>query len=171
MDRAAALQKLVAEFRLTHEALAEQLGMDRSSITNLLRLSELDSATADLVRKGHLTQGHAKALLGVSSQKTRTTLAESAVRGDWSVRSLEREVQRLSEADIDVPRGTPASRRRSNIDALERKLSQAIGTEVKIQTGKKPNTGKLLISFYSLEQFEGIVSRMGVKASQVNNED
>jgi hypothetical protein len=84
---------------------------------------------------------------------------------------LEREVQRLSEADIDVPRGTPASRRRSNIDALERKLSQAIGTEVKIQTGKKPNTGKLLISFYSLEQFEGIVSRMGVKASQVNNED
>ena len=171
MDRAAALQKLVAEFRLTHEALAEQLGMDRSSITNLLRLSELDSATADLVRKGHLTQGHAKALLGVSSQKTRATLAESAVRGDWSVRSLEREVQRLSEADIDVPRGTPASRRRSNIDALERKLSQAIGTEVKIQTGKKPNTGKLLISFYSLEQFEGIVSRMGVKASQVNNED
>jgi ParB family chromosome partitioning protein len=145
--------------------------MDRSSITNLLRLSELDSATADLVRKGHLTQGHAKALLGVSNQKTRTTLAESAVRGDWSVRSLEREVQRLSEADIDVPRGTPASRRRSNIDALERKLSQAIGTEVKIQTGKKPNTGKLLISFYSLEQFEGIVSRMGVKASQVNNED
>ena len=171
MDRAAALQKLVSEFRLTHEALAEQLGMDRSSITNLLRLSELDSATADLVRKGHLTQGHAKALLGVSSQKTRATLAESAVRGDWSVRSLEREVQRLAESEVDVPRGTPASRRRSNIDALERKLSQAIGTEVKIQTGKKPNTGKLLISFYSLEQFEGIVSRMGVRASQVNNED
>lgn len=171
MDRASALQKLVAEFRLTHDALAEQLGMDRSSITNLLRLSELDSATADLVRKGHLTQGHAKALLGVSNQKTRATLAESAVRGDWSVRSLEREVQRLAESQVDVPRGTPASRRRSNIDALERKLSQAIGTEVKIQTGKKPNTGKLMISFYSLEQFEGIVSRMGVKATQVNSEE
>ena len=171
MDRAAALQKLVSEFRLTHEALAEQLGMDRSSITNLLRLSELDSATADLVRKGHLTQGHAKALLGVSSQKTRATLAESAVRGDWSVRSLEREVQRLAESEVDVPRGTHASRRRSNIDALERKLSQAIGTEVKIQTGKKPNTGKLLISFYSLEQFEGIVSRMGVRAAQVNDDE
>lgn len=171
MDRASALQRLVAEFRLTHEALAEQLGMDRSSITNLLRLSELDSTTADLVRKGHLTQGHAKALLGVSNQKTRATLAESAIRGDWSVRSLEREVQRLAEAEVDVPRGTPASRRRSNIDALERKLSQAIGTEVKIQTGKKPNTGKLSIAFYSLEQFEGIVSRMGVKAAQMHNEE
>ena len=171
MDRAAAIQKLVSEFRMTHDALAEQLGLERSTVTNLLRLSELDPATADLVRKGHLSQGHATVLLGVSNQKTRAPVAESAVRGDWSVRALEREVQRLAEGDVGVPRGTVASRRRSNIEALERKLSQAIGSEVKIQTGKKPNSGKLQIAFYSLEQFEGIVSRMGVKPSSLSGDE
>ena len=169
MDRASSLKQLASEFKLTHEALAEQVGLDRSSVTNLLRLAELDDTTAGLVRKGLLSQGHAKALLSVGNLKTRSTLAESSVRGEWSVRALEREVQRLSEvATTDVPRGTPATRRRSNIDALERKLSQALGTDVTIQTGRKANTGKLQIAFYSLEQFEGIITSLGLKSAQVS---
>lgn len=169
MDRALSLKELATEFKLTHEALAEQVGLDRSSVTNLLRLAEIDETTAGLVRKGLISQGHAKALLAVANLKTRTTLAESTVRGEWSVRALEREVQRVSEVPkADVPRGTSASRRRSNIDALERKLSQALGTDVSIQTGRKPNTGKLQISFYSLEQFEGIVSALGLKSNQLS---
>ncbi len=172
MDRALSLKQLASEFRLTHEALSEQVGLDRSSVTNLLRMAELDESTAGMVRRGLLSQGHAKALLGVSSLKTRATLAESAVRGEWSVRALEREVQRVAEAPvIDVPRGTPSTRRRTHIDALERKLSQALGTDVKIQTGRKPNTGKLQIAFYSVEQFEGILSSLGIKPSQIRLED
>jgi len=171
MDRAASLKQLASEFKLTHEALAEQVGLDRSSVSNLLRLADLDPTTAALVRKGLLSQGHAKALLAVSDLKTRSTLAESSVRGDWSVRALEREVQRLSEASAAVPRGTTASRRRTNIDALERKLSQALGTDVSIQTGRKPNTGKLNIAFYSIEQFEGLVASLGVKPGQMQLED
>jgi ParB family chromosome partitioning protein len=172
MDRAQSLKQLASEFRLTHESLAEQVGLDRSSVTNLLRLAELDEVTAGMVRRGLLSQGHAKALLGISSLKTRATLAESAVRGEWSVRALEREVQRVAEAPVvDVPRGTPSTRRRTHIDALERKLSQALGTDVKIQTGRKPNTGKLNIAFYSVEQFEGILSALGVKQSQIRLED
>ena len=169
MDRALSLKELASEFKLTHEALAEQVGLDRSSVTNLLRLADVDETTAGLLRKGLLSQGHAKALLAVANLKTRTTLAESTVRGEWSVRALEREVQRVSSApQSDVPRGTPATRRRSNIDALERKLSQALGTDVTIQTGRKPNTGKLQIAFYSLEQFEGIVSSLGLKSNQLS---
>lgn len=171
MDRALSLKQLANEFRLTHEALAEQAGLDRSSVTNLLRLAELDETTSGMVRKGLLTQGHAKALLSVSNLKTRATLAESAVRGEWSVRALEREVQRIADdVATSVPRGTAASRKRSNVEALERKLTQLLGTEVAIQTGRKPNTGKLQIAFYSLEQFEGLVSKFGVKASQLNLE-
>ncbi len=169
MDRAIALKRLVSEFRLTHETLAEQIALDRSSVTNLLRLSELDEVTAGLVRKGQLSQGHAKALLGIQNEKTRATVAETAVRGDWSVRTLEREVQRLAESN--VPRGTVATRKRANIDALERKLSQALGTEVTIQTGRKPNTGKLQIAFYSIEQFEGILTAIGVKHGQIRLDD
>ena len=172
MDRALSLKQLSQEFKLTHEALADQVGLDRSSVTNMLRLAELDETTAALVRKGLLSQGHAKALLGVSNLKTRSTLAESTVRGEWSVRALEREVQRVSESSIaDVPRGTKSSRRRTHIDALERKLSQALGTDVSIQTGRKPNTGKLSIAFYSLEQFEGLIGSMGVKPNQIRLED
>lgn len=172
MDRALSMKQLAAEFRLTHEALAEQVGLDRSSVSNMLRLADLDDGTATLVRKGLLTQGHAKALLGVSNLKTRGTLAESSVRGDWSVRALEREVQRISEAvATDVPRGTKTDRRRSNIQALERKLSQILATDVSIQTGRKPNTGKLQISFYSVEQFEGLIAALGIKPSQINLEE
>jgi ParB family chromosome partitioning protein len=172
MDRALSLKQLAAEFGLTHESLAEQVGLDRSSVTNLLRLAELDEGTATLVRKGLLSQGHAKALLGIGNLKTRTTLAESTVRGDWSVRALEREVQRMSEASaVDVPRGTKTIRKRTNIEALERKLSQALGTDVAIQTGRKPNTGKLQIAFYSLEQFEGLITALGIKPSQINLAD
>ena len=172
MDRALSLKQLAAEFRLTHESLAEQVGLDRSSVTNLLRLAELDEGTATLVRKGLLSQGHAKALLGIGNLKTRSTLAESTVRGDWSVRALEREVQRMSEASaVDVPRGTKTIRKRTNIEALERKLSQALGTDVAIQTGRKPNTGKLQIAFYSLEQFEGLITALGIKPSQINLSD
>ena len=171
MDRSAAMQRLAAEFRLTHEALAERVGLDRTTVTNLLRLAELDPVSSELVRKGVLSQGHAKALMGVSSPKTRGTLAESAARGDWSVRALEQEVQRLNRSSSDVPRGTPASRRRSNIDGLEKKISQALGTDVRITTGRKPNTGKVSISFYSIEQFEGILASMGLKQSQIKLDD
>jgi ParB family chromosome partitioning protein len=167
MDRSAAIQRLASEFQLTHEALAERIGLDRTTVTNLLRLAELDPVSSQLVRKGVLTQGHAKALMGVSNPKTRGTLAESAARGDWSVRALEQEVQRLNRASADVPRGTPASRRKSNIDGLEKKISQALGTEVRIITGRKPNTGKLSIAFYSIEQFEGILSSLGLKQNQI----
>jgi hypothetical protein len=54
------------------------------------------------------------------------------------------------------------------VEALERKLAQLLGTDVSIQSGRKPNTGKLQVAFYSLEQFEGLISKLGVKASQLN---
>jgi ParB family chromosome partitioning protein len=167
MDRSVAMQRLADEFQLTHESLAERIGLDRTTVTNLLRLAELDPVSSQLVRNGVLTQGHAKALMGISNPKTRGTVAESAASGDWSVRALEQEVQRLNRSSADVPRGTPASRRRSNIDGLEKKISQALGTDVRIATGRKPNTGKLTIAFYSIEQYEGILSSIGLKQSQI----
>lgn len=171
MDRSAAIQRLASEFRLTHEALAERIGLDRTTVTNLLRLSELDPVTSELVRKGVLTQGHAKALMGVTNPKTRATIAESAARGDWSVRALEQEVQRINRSTSEVPRGTTATRRRSNIEGLEKKISQALGTDVRIQAGRKPNTGKLTIAFYSIEQFEGVLASLGLKQSQIKLDD
>ena len=172
MDRANAILKLSEEFSLTHDKLAEKLSLDRSTITNLLRLAELDSVTAGMVRQGLISQGHAKALLGVLDIKTRTTLAESTVRGEWSVRTLEGEVQRLSsDAKGRVPRGTLPARRQANVKDLETRLSQLLGTRVSIQLGRKPNTGKVSMEFFSLDQFEGMLAKLGLRTDQIRFEN
>jgi ParB family transcriptional regulator, chromosome partitioning protein len=172
MDRAIAVQKLSEEFSLTHDKLAEKLSLDRSTVTNLLRLAELDIQTAGLVRQGILLQGHAKALLGVLDIKVRSTLAESAVRGEWSVRALEREVQRLSaESKGRVPRGTQPARRQANVKDLETRLSLLLGTRVTIQLGRKPNTGKVSMEFFSLDQFEGMLAKLGLRTDQIQFEN
>ena len=172
MDRAIAVQKLSEEFSLTHDKLAEKLSLDRSTVTNLLRLAELDTQTAGLVRQGILLQGHAKALLGVLDLKARSTLAESAVRGEWSVRALEREVQRLSaESKGRVPRGTQPARRQANVKDLETRLSLLLGTRVTIQLGRKPNTGKVSMEFFSLDQFEGMLAKLGLRTDQIQFEN
>ena len=172
MDRAIAVQKLSEEFSLTHDKLAEKLSLDRSTVTNLLRLAELDTQTAGLVRQGILLQGHAKALLGVLDIKVRSTLAESAVRGEWSVRALEREVQRLSaESKGRVPRGTQPARRQANVKDLETRLSLLLGTRVTIQLGRKPNTGKVSMEFFSLDQFEGMLAKLGLRTDQIQFEN
>lgn len=172
MDRAIAVQKLSEEFSLTHDKLAEKLSLDRSTVTNLLRLAELDTQTAGLVRQGILLQGHAKALLGVLDIKARSTLAESAVRGEWSVRALEREVQRLSaESKGRVPRGTQPARRQANVKDLETRLSLLLGTRVTIQLGRKPNTGKVSMEFFSLDQFEGMLAKLGLRTDQIRFEN
>ena len=172
MDRAIAVQKLSEEFSLTHDKLAEKLSLDRSTVTNLLRLAELDTQTAGLVRQGILLQGHAKALLGVLDIKARSTLAESAVRGEWSVRALEREVQRLSaESKGRVPRGTQPARRQANVKDLETRLSLLLGTRVTIQLGRKPNTGKVSMEFFSLDQFEGMLAKLGLRTDQIQFEN
>ena len=172
MDRAIAVQKLSEEFSLTHDKLAEKLSLDRSTVTNLLRLAELDTQTARLVRQGILLQGHAKALLGVLDIKVRSTLAESAVRGEWSVRALEREVQRLSaESKGRVPRGTQPARRQANVKDLETRLSLLLGTRVTIQLGRKLNTGKVSMEFFSLDQFEGMLAKLGLRTDQIQFEN
>lgn len=171
MDRALAVLKLSEEFSLTHDKLAQKLSLDRSTVTNLLRLAELDNQTASLVRQGFLTQGHAKALLGVADIKVRSILAESTVRGEWSVRALEREVQRMAtDSKSRVPRGTQPARRQANVKDLETRLSALLGTRVTIQLGRKPNTGKVSMEFFSLDQFEGMLAKLGLRTDQIRFE-
>lgn len=93
IERAKALRSLADEFALTHQQIAEKVGLDRTSVSNLLRLSELDASTSDHVRAGRLSQGHAKALLGVADVAARAQLAARAMKEEWSVRELERRVQ------------------------------------------------------------------------------
>jgi ParB family chromosome partitioning protein len=155
---------LSEDFGLTHQVIADRVGLDRASVTNLVRLADLDDACAMLVRSGRLSQGHAKALLSISDHKARLSLAERAIGQEWSVRELERQVQIRHQAENGArPASATAaqdpSARDANVADLEQRLSAHLGTRVRIQLGRKKGSGRLILDFYNLEQFDGIMQR------------
>ncbi|MFZ9880008.1 MAG: ParB/RepB/Spo0J family partition protein [Phycisphaerales bacterium] len=164
MERAYALRRLSADFSLTHQDIADRVGLDRASVSNLLRLADLDKPTADLVRRGKLTQGHAKALLAISDLGLRAELAAKTMAGDWSVRELERQVQQIGKAKPALQPGAAATEvnaRSANVADLERQLAEYLGTRVAIQLGRKKGSGRLIVDFYNLDQFDGLMTKMG----------
>ncbi len=168
MDRAAALRRLSDEFGLTHQQLAERVGLDRASVSNLLRLNDLDTHVAGLVRTGSLALGHAKCLLGVADLAVRRALADAAVTGDWSVRQLETKVRE----GATVPRGTRTPGRTggpssAHLTDLQRQLEQHLGTRVQVRVGRKKGAGELRIQFFSLDEFDGLMARIGFRGNNL----
>jgi ParB family chromosome partitioning protein len=165
IERAEAFRKLIDEFALTQQEVADQVGIDRSSVSNHLRLLELDAKTRDAVRDGALSMGHAKALLALTNPTARRSLAVRAVKQGWSVRELER---RTSEhGGGGAGQGTAkAPRRQPHIADLERRLGDHLGTRVSIRQGSKKGAGSITLEFYNLDQFEGLLERMGFSDSR-----
>ncbi len=161
MERAEAFLRLLEDYQLTHEEIAQQVGLDRSSITNHLRLHDLDDATKQSIRTGDLTMGHAKALLAITSIQRRSIVARQVAREGWSVRELER---RLKTINGDFSSSAPAAvfkpAANSNTADLERRLGEHLGTRVQVRPGKKKGTGRLIIEFFDLDQFDGLMRRM-----------
>ena len=166
IERAQALRRLADEFTLTHQQIADKVGLDRASVSNLLRLSDLDAATSGHVRAGRLSQGHAKALLSLTDLAVRSQFAARVMKEEWSVRELERRIQIAQKGGTIVPRGTSGpsrdvTARDANVADLERQLADYLGTRVKLQLGRKKGSGRLTIEFYSLDQFDGLMTKMG----------
>ncbi|MBX3356561.1 MAG: ParB/RepB/Spo0J family partition protein [Phycisphaeraceae bacterium] len=167
-ERAFGLRSIGEDFGLNHQQIADAVGLDRVTVTNLIRITELDGRSLDLVRHGKLSAGHARALLGIKDVATRSLLADTAIMEEWSVRTLEREVQRSSDRaeSKSVSRGTsPAPIRSAHLSAMEDQLSRTLGTRVHLQLGRKKGAGRMTIEFHSLEQFDGILARLGVPSS------
>ncbi len=160
MERATAMQRLVQEFELTHEELADRLGLKRASVTNILSLNHLDAKTASLVRSGSLSAGHAKCLLSVDSLPERLRLAEVCVKEAWPVRKLEQEAKRTRERSTGNTRLPTPRSISAHVADLERQLTEHLGTKVTIQMGRKPNTGRMVLQFYSNAQFDGLLQAM-----------
>jgi len=165
LDRAAALANLRDGFGLSQTALAERVGLDRSSVANLLRILELDEFCAAAVRRGTLSLGHAKALLAISDDVLRRTTAAAALNAGWSVRELERRVRHLSgpPSERQAVRGAgPITTKQANVVDLERRLGEILGMRVHITLGRKKGSGKLQVEFNSLEQFDTLTDRLGL---------
>jgi ParB family transcriptional regulator, chromosome partitioning protein len=161
IERAHGLRRLSEAFGLSHAELGSRLGLDRSTVANLIRLTELEEEIQAMVANGSLSMGHARALLGCPAGSLRRTLAGSAVRDSLSVRELERAVQRARGGGGGVASSAPTQREAVVAD-LERRLAMSLGTKAKIQMSGRGHRGRIVVEFYSLEQFEGLMERLGL---------
>lgn len=166
IERAIAFRRLTDEFAMTHEAVAEAVGLDRASVSNHLRLLGLDEMTLEDVQAGRLGMGHGRALLAIEVTIPRRSLAEQAIRDGWSVRELERRIRAFLRKEADTSAADDAADpdlSRSHLDDLERRLGEHLGTRVHVRPGRKKGSGEVRIQFFSHEDFEGLLDRVGFK--------
>ncbi|MCC6422729.1 MAG: ParB/RepB/Spo0J family partition protein [Phycisphaerales bacterium] len=164
LDRALSYRNLMEQLGLTQVELAGRLGEDRSSIANYLRLLELANRVQELVREGQLTLGHSKLLAGISDTIEQERLANLVVSQSLSVRNLERMMQQGAKPTV-VSEPSKSTGPVAHIADLERSLSRQLGLRTQIKSGKK-GKGKMILHFASLDQFDELLSRMGVKADE-----
>jgi ParB family chromosome partitioning protein len=156
VEEANALQRLIDEFSMTHQRVAEAVGRSRAAVTNLLRLLTLQSDVRQLLEKGQMDMGHARALLALEG-KAQSQAARQVVDRGLSVRETENLVRRLLEK--------PAARKgaKSHVDpdvrALQQKLSDKLGAKVRIRHSRR-GKGKLTIEFGNLDQLDGILAHI-----------
>ncbi|QET80402.1 ParB/RepB/Spo0J family partition protein [Aeromonas veronii] len=159
IEEAVALQRLLTEFELTHQQVAEAVGKSRTTVTNLLRLNQLNDDVKRFVEHGDLDMGHARALLALSGQ-AQSELAKLVAQKGLTVRDTEKLVQKaLEPAKARVEPG-----RDPQIGYLERQLAEKIGNQVQLQPGKR-DSGKLVISYENLSDLDRILGYFGVSES------
>ena len=164
LEEAQALQRLIDEFDLTHAAAAEAVGRSRAAVSNLLRLLELPADIRVLMQAGALEMGHARALLPLAAPMA-ISLARQAAEQGWSVREVEHRVQQLASGKAPTPRvsGKPKAKPQADIVALERELSEALGSRVDVMHGRG-NKGRLVIHYANLETLDGVLDRLRSKS-------
>lgn len=162
VERAEALRTLADRFSLTHQVLADRIGADRASVTNALRLLELDEEVRELVRCGKLSAGHGRSLLGIDDPEGQRKLARQAAGGGWSVRRIEQAVRQANQPIERSGKKKTAGARSAHLRELEQRIAQQLGTKVQIKPGRKKNAGTLMIDFYDLDQFDLLMSKLGV---------
>jgi ParB family chromosome partitioning protein len=162
LEEAAGIQRLIDEFTMTHQQAADAVGRSRSAASNLLRLLQLAKPAQDMLMAGDIEMGHARALLPLSKSEQGRIAAMVADKG-FSVRETERMVAR--ELNPPVKKGADKKPDRDLL-RLEEELSDRLGATVKISSNRKGG-GNLTIRFGSLDQLDGLLSRLVVRS--INN--
>ena len=157
IEQAKAYKELIERFALTQEEAAARLGKKRSSIANILRLLDLPQDIQDDVSRGTLSMGHARALLALPDAAEQRRLAARVKKEDLSVRQTERLVNdRLRRRR---PTRTPDAKAAHILD-LERQLREALGTRVTIAQHKHDHSGRIVIDYYSRDDFDRILDHI-----------
>jgi len=162
IERAEAFARLIEQFGLSHEEAGKRVGIDRSSITNHLRMLGLLDPVKQFIREGLISMGQARALVGLSDIAQQQLLAERAVRQGLSVREVEVAVRKMNAGEPVKQKQSPKAKA-AYIQDLEKQIGEQLGTKASIRAGRKKGSGTLSIEFYSLDQFDTLISTLGVK--------
>jgi ParB family chromosome partitioning protein len=154
MEMARAYHRMMNEFGLTQDIIAQRVGCERSSIANVVRLIHLPSEIQQLIETDKLSMGHAKVILGLPDQNEQLRVAQLVVSKALSVRQTEKLIE---SSPVAKRRGTKELRRTPWSDVEER-LQKRLGTKVMIQKGKRG--GKIVIHYFSLPELEGILETL-----------
>jgi len=156
MEAARAFERLMDEFQLTQEAVAERTGKDRATVANAIRLLKLERTIQDWIEEGKLTAGHGRALLAVLDPQLRMRYAQRAARGGLTVRQIERLASRRARsAKVPVEAHVDPNIREA-LDELQRHL----GTKVLLRQKTKLRPGQLVLEYYDEAQLMGLYDRL-----------
>ena len=155
IEQARAFERLMSEFRLTQEDVAERTGKDRATVANAVRLLKLEKPLQDLLEEGGLSPGHGRALLAIEDSKLRLAVGQRAARGGLTVRQLERLASRRSR----VRTAPPAPELDANTRAALEELSRHLGTRVTLDPPTKNRAGQLIVEYYDDAQLQALYER------------
>ncbi len=159
LEEAQALHRLLEEFELTHQQIAQAVGKSRTTVTNLMRLLELNPDVKEFVEQGQLEMGHARALLALEGD-LQSEAAARVVRKGLSVRETEALVRRYKEQGGAVEKKkAPPPELDPDVRRLLRDLTDRLGAPVQLRQSEG-GKGKLIISYNSLDELEGIMSHI-----------
>lgn len=158
LEEAGALHRLLNEFELTHQEIARAVGKSRTTVTNLLRLLELNPDVKQMIEEGRIEMGHARALLGLKDALQSEAARQVSLQG-LSVRETEKLVRRLQGETADSSKTKAPVKEDPNVRSLENRLTEQLGARVKLQQGSG-GKGKLVISYNSLDELDGILEHI-----------
>ena len=158
IEAARAFERLMDEFQLTQESVAERTGKDRATVANSIRLLKLEPTIQDWIEEGKLTAGHGRALLAVADPQLRMRYAQRGARGGLTVRQIERLASRRSRSSHSgaAEQQHSDANIRSALDELQRHL----GTKVLLRQKTKLRPGQLVLEYYDDAQLMGIYDRL-----------
>ncbi len=155
LETAEAYRALSEEFNLSHEAIAEQVGKNRVTITNTMRLLKLPEAVQRALAEEKISEGHARALLGLNSPQAQTAALNSITLNNLTVRQTEELVRKMNgeKKTVAAPKPVPAE-----LAEIEERLRLHLGTRVTLHHGKKG--GSMVIHYYSDEELNALLGRI-----------
>ncbi len=159
LEEAIGIQRLIGEFQLTHQAASEAVGRSRSATSNLLRLLNLSQHVQEVLMRGEIEMGHARALLALAGAQ-QAVAANKIIADKLSVRETEKLVHEILNPAIKGERKKIVAGN-ADIIRLQERVADQLGAKVGIQH-KARGVGKLVIEYKSLEQLDGILQKMGV---------